>query len=945
MQRAWILVCLFLPTLSAQTATLRGQVMDDTGAVVPGALVTATASSGTRRSARTDNVGNYALPGLAPGSYSVMATAPELSTEKPVALSLRPGAQTLDLRLKVVGTEQQLTVRENVGPTVSMDSSSNASALVLRGEDLDALSDDPDDLQADLQALAGPSAGPNAGAIFVDGFSGGEIPPKESIREIRVNQNPFSPEYDKLGYGRIEILTKPGSDKYHGNLAYNFADDFWNSRNPYSIRKAPLLLHEFEPSVSGPLGKRASFNFDFQRNAVDNGSIVNAVSLDPASLAVRPLFQIYTTPQRFLRMSPRVDYALSEKHTLSFRYSYTSADIDGAGIGGFDVIDRGYYFQYNHQTVQATETSVFGTTVNETRFQYYRASDQWIARTQGPAVLVLGAFNDGGSSLGKTYDTQNSFELQNATSIVHGAHFLRFGMRLRGSIDDNTSPNNFNGAFSFAGGLAPQLDANNRPALVPIDSVERYRRTLLFQKLPAAQIRALGGGASQYTVNQGIPNVAVNQVDAAVFAGDEWRVRPNMTLSLGLRYETQTNMSDWRDFAPRAAVAWSPGKAGKGGRPKTVVRAGFGTFYDRFGLGNTLTAARYNGTVQQQFVIANPDGFPAPPSISSLASSPQIVQRVASDLRAPYILQTAVSLERQLPANTTLAVTYTNSHGLHMLRSRVLPGRIYLMESSGLCNQNQLITNVNSRVNPSLSLFGFYVWNKAMSNTDGIGTFPANPNSYAGEYGPASTDIRHRVTFGGSISLRGAIRISPFVTLQSGQPFDITAGNDLYGTTLFNARPGIATDPTRPGVVQTKYGLLDPNPLSGETILSRNYGRGPGQMSVNLRLGKAIGFGPMKEGAGKPSAPGGGGGGGMALRGQPNYRSLLGSATTGHRYNLNISMSVRNLLNHTNPGPINGNITSPLFGFANRMAGNVNGEGFSENANNRRLELQVKFTF
>ena len=96
--------------------------------------------------------------------------------------------------------------------------------VVLRGDDLDALSDDPDDLLSDLQALAGPSAGPNGGSIFIDGFSGGELPPKESIREIRINQNPFSPEYDKLGYGRIEIFTKPGTDKYHGTVNYNFAE-------------------------------------------------------------------------------------------------------------------------------------------------------------------------------------------------------------------------------------------------------------------------------------------------------------------------------------------------------------------------------------------------------------------------------------------------------------------------------------------------------------------------------------------------------------------------------------------------------------------------------------------------------------------------------------------------------------------------------------------------
>jgi hypothetical protein len=252
---------------------------------------------------------------------------------------------------------------------------------------------------------------------------------------------------------------------------------------------------------------------------------------------------------------------------------------------------------------------------------------------------------------------------------------------------------------------------------------------------------------------------------------------------------------------------------------------------------------------------------------------------------------------------------------------------------------------VNAKVNSGFSLFGFYVLNKAMSNTDGVGTFPANPYSMAGEYGPASTDIRHRVTLGGSIVTRWNIRFSPFFVIQSGAPFDITSGNDLYGTTLFTARPGIPTDPSKPGLIQTSYGLLDPNPTPGETILPRNFGRGPGQIAMNLRVGKTFGFGGERGGnksADTPAQPSGNPTQAATGRG---IGGLIGAQPGTRRYNLIVSMSIRNLLNHTNPGPINGDITSPLFGMANQMAGNVNGEGFSENANNRRLELQIRFTF
>ncbi len=868
--------------------------------------------------------------------------------------------------MDVTGTSQQLTVSEGADPAVSLESSNNAGALVLRGEELDALSDNPDDLQADLQALAGPSAGPSGGSLFIDGFTGGEIPPKQSIREVRVNQDPFSAEYDKLGYGRIEIFTKPGSGAYHGTVDYNLGTDVWNARNPYSGRKAPLLLNEFEGGAGGPLNRRASFTLDAQRNTVDNGSIVNAVTLDPGTLAVQPFSDVFKTLQRYTRATPRIDYQLSDKQTLSLRYGFTHGDIDGAGIGSFDLLSRGYRTTFTNQTVQVTETAVLGSAVNDIRFQYYRNANRMIASSLSPVIQVLGSFTGGGSQLGHSADAQDSFELQDYASAIHGAHNWRFGTRIRAQQDASVSPVDFNGTYTFSGGAAPVLDASYQPAGVamqPITSIERYRRTLLLERLgdSPAQIRAAGGGASQFSISQGRPDLAVSQIDLAFFAGDTWRLRPNLTLAYGLRYETQTNMHDWKDLAPRISVAWSPRSAVE--NRMTVIRAGLGVFYDRFALANTLTAERFNGIVQQQYVISNPDTFPNLPSPAELAASrtPQITDQLAADLRAPSILQAALTLERQLRKGTTLAVTYTNSRGTHLLRSRdvnaplpasrLLPdgagtGPVFLIESSGIYNQNQLIANVNTKLGSSLSLFGFYVLNRARSNTDGVSTAPANPYNFRGEYGPAATDIRNRFTLGGSIQARWHIRLSPFVILQSGAPFNITSGNDLFGTSLFNARPGFASGATQPGLVATRYGLLDPNPAPGEQIVPRNYGRGPAQFTVNLRLSKTIGFGRERDGAGPAPAPSLSAGQrvSVATSGQGLGR-LMGSSSTPRRYNLILSLSARNLLNHLNPGPIIGDITSPLFGRANQIAGGPNGEGFSENASNRRLEMQVRLQF
>ncbi len=271
MRQVFFLILLASSWLSAQTSSVHGVVADDSGALIPRAQVTAVADTdAATATVIADSAGAYNITGLRPGVYALSATAADLASFQPVKIVLRGGTQTLNLTLKLTATQQQLTVRDDVGPAVSTDASSNASALVLKGEDLQSLADSPDDLAADLQALAGPSAGPGGGSLFIDGFSGGEIPPKSSIREIRINQNPFSPEFDKLGHGRIEIFTKPGSDKYHSTVDYNLGTDWWNSRNPYASTKAPLLLNELEGDGGGPLGKRASFTLDGQRGSVNS---------------------------------------------------------------------------------------------------------------------------------------------------------------------------------------------------------------------------------------------------------------------------------------------------------------------------------------------------------------------------------------------------------------------------------------------------------------------------------------------------------------------------------------------------------------------------------------------------------------------------------------------------------------------------------------------------
>ena len=255
---ACVLVLLSASTSAAQQslATLRGQVADELGGVIIGATVTATDAAGVSKTATTDDQGRYVFTALPPGRYTVRVAQAGFAPYENTAVEVQPGrTEPLNIVLNVAIEQEQVTVTAEA--PVSTEPEQNAGALVLRGTDLDALPDDPDDLSEALQALAGPSSGSDEGAqIFVDGFTGGRLPPKESIREIRINRNPFSAEYDRLGYGRIEIFTKPGTDKFRGQASFNFNDARLNTRSPFAVTRAPYQLRRYGGNLSGPLSKK-----------------------------------------------------------------------------------------------------------------------------------------------------------------------------------------------------------------------------------------------------------------------------------------------------------------------------------------------------------------------------------------------------------------------------------------------------------------------------------------------------------------------------------------------------------------------------------------------------------------------------------------------------------------------------------------------------------------
>ena len=259
--------------------------MDATGAVIPGASITVKNSSGLAITATSDGAGAYDIKNLAPGKYTVAVTAKGFApTTKEVEIAAGQLKES-DIPLAILVKEEDIEVQSDAA-RVSTNSDNNGSSVVLTGKDLDALSDDPDELQSELQALAGPSAGPNGGQIYIDGFTGGQLPPKSSIREIRINQNPFSAQYDRMGFGRIEILTKPGTDKLHGQFFFHDNHSFMDALNPFASTEPDFSTQMYSGNIGGPLGKKLSYQINAERRNINEAAVIFPGAFEAANQPV-----------------------------------------------------------------------------------------------------------------------------------------------------------------------------------------------------------------------------------------------------------------------------------------------------------------------------------------------------------------------------------------------------------------------------------------------------------------------------------------------------------------------------------------------------------------------------------------------------------------------------------------------------------------------------------
>jgi uncharacterized membrane protein YgcG len=965
----------------APSGVLRGQVTDPSGAAIAGAnvvLLPAAAPSAPIKT-QANGQGQYEFNSLPAGQYTLNVVAQGFAlyeNDNVIVTAGQPSRLNVSMTIEV--EEQKIQVSDTT-PTVEVNPENNAGAIVISGKELEALPDDPDELLTDLQALAGPSAGPNGGQLYIDGFTAGQLPPKSSIREIRINQNPFSAEYDKLGYGRIEVFTKPGTDKFHGQLSVNGNDSAFNSPNPFGGADQPgYYSTQFNGNIGGPINKKASFFVDAQRRNINDLSAVNAFTLDPTTFAEIPVIEAVPNLRHRANVTPRIDYQLSKNNTLTARYQYFDNSENGDGVGTFNLPSQAYSSDSTEHTLQISDTQIIGAKiVNETRFQYLRELNDQIAANSQPTLNVLGSFDGGGNNQGNILDHQDHYELQNYTSIIHGTHTIKFGARLRGIRDANSSTSGFNGTFTFSSLQSPTGGTGCVPIIGQPPCPISYEQAL--QNNGTAPI------ATQLTYTVGTPPLVVTNFDAGLYYQDDWKVRSNITFSYGLRFESQDGIQDHADWAPRLGLAWGVG--GKSAPPKVVLRAGFGIFYDRFQEAQILEAERLNGITQEQFVVSNPQCA----SLTDIASCTGAVTpatpttyQINPRLHAPYTLQSAVTAERQLFKGATLSVTYLNSRGFDQLltinANAPFPGtpcsptcvtspggNLYQYVSEAVFRQNQLITNTNVRIGSKVQFFGYYVLNYANSDTSGVSSFPSNSHNVSADYGRASFDIRNRLFFGGSFALPYAFRLSPYMIASGSSPFNITTRNDYNDDSVFNDRPGLVSTATCPVVVTptfpsttycTPLGTFDAAPTANEKIVPSNYATGPSHFVLNLRLTKTVGFGPKvsrpagSQGQGGGAGGGGGGGGGQRGGGGGGGGGARGplfssggpgglSSASDRRYSLSFGVSARNVFNKVNLANPSGILGSRFFDVSNALQSGT----FSNSAANRRIDLIATFSF
>jgi hypothetical protein len=850
-----------------------GLVMDATGALIVDATVTVDGTT-----LQTGRDGRFATACLADGRHEIAIDAPGFEA---VTRTLEVGGEGrgLSVRMKPLTVTTEVDAVTDTGGVGSTDI---AGTKTLNKSDIAQLADDPDEFARQLQVLAAAAGGaPGAAIVTVDGFqNGGQIPPKSAIAFIRVNPDLFSAEYARPPYrgGRVEIYTKPGQAKLHGALFTTQSAGWMNAKDPFSPSKAAIGKQRYGFELSGPVVKnRSDFSVALEHRQIAEFAVVDAVTLDSAGNQ-DAVVQNVAAPQSLWEGSARIGLLPTSKNNLTLAYTANVNQLSAQGVGGNVLAQAGYdSAQSEHVLRLSNLQTISANLLHETRLGY-----TWRYRTDapyatGPSLQVAGAFVGGGVTTGLLRSHERDLEFDDDVLYSHGKHSLRVGVELLDTSLNQTQPAGFNGTYIFGGGSAPVLDGSG--TTTTITGLEQYRRALL--GLP-------GGTPTQFNVTTGTPTVSLNQLQAVVYAQDQWKFRPRLQLSLGLRWAMQNAPVTVGNVAPRLGVSWAPDR-----KQKWVFHARTGLFFGTVDPQTVLSDRELNGTTQREVQIASPV-YGAP--LTSGTSAITTLRAPLPGLTQTPSLQSHLGVEHDFPRHWHVQANLYLVHAWDDLRSRNINApedgtpngprplaanlNLYQFQQTGHLGGNVMFVGVDQHSLKRLQIFAGYIRMDLRGNADGDTFFPQSSYSDRGEVARPSWEATHQLIAFTNYALPRGVSLSFQFNAASGLPYNVTTGFDNNGDGVFNDRPVFSTS-SGATVYNTRFGTL--SPTGAGVPLDRNAGTLPWNVHLDGNLSRtfALPHRPGKEGQS------------LAL----NLRST-------------------NLLNHTNVLAVGGVLGSPEFGQA-----------------------------
>lgn len=699
----------------AAGGAIEGTVTDESGSVLPGAAVTVkNQATGVVRETTTNGAGVYRAPLLPVGAYEITAALSGFATTRRPNLTLTIG-QTLsvDFSLKVAGTREEVTVMAEA-PVIDVTRTHQASTvgersvanLPVNGRNfIEFVLTTPGvtrDVRGGDISFAGQRGTLNS--LVIDGadnnntffgqsigrIGSGRAPSQfgaDTVQEFQVNRNAYSAEYGRAGGAVINVVTKSGTNEFHGSAGEFFRDKSLNA-NSYSNKiqttvrpRSPFRVHQFGANLGGPVVKDKAFffvSFGAQRQRIPNvitfdQNLPANLPTDPDTVAgvaaLRAKAGNWEQTRDQNTFFGKLDYQLDSRHRVTVRYNhqnFTGGNNENSGSANSE--EHTGNSLVRTRTLNASLASVFSPTFfNEFRFQYARDSEPGLANSPDPEARVLQSgqlvLTIGRNTFSPRETTIDRVQFADAVSWIRGGHGLKFGADVNVDKIKNFFPGNFFGAYTFN-----SIASFNRG--VPNGPGESY-------------FQAFAGAGTPG------PETHPDIFEVAVFVQDEWKLRKKVTLTAGLRYDLQSFAqppvgnpdpellaagidtgflkTDKNNVAPRLGLAWSPNS-------KTVVRAGYGLFYGRTPSIMVGTAHSNNGisVVPIRFTGALAPTYPAVfPSVPAGAALPKPTILVFDkDYENPEVHQASAGVEYALNGNTALSVGYLFVAGRKLQRSR-----------------------------------------------------------------------------------------------------------------------------------------------------------------------------------------------------------------------------------------------------------------------------------